>query len=113
MRPSTTCCSRAGGSAARATSTRADEFRDETGLESFDALLTTVAAFLHAAERRLGHGDLEAVEADHAGLEPLAEQAHSLGVVRETEGGQTVRQPVGFTHHRVEVAEWIQQGDGT
>ncbi len=50
----------------------ADEFGHQAGLQALDALLAAVPAFLHAAERRLGHRDLEAVEADHAGLQALA-----------------------------------------
>jgi hypothetical protein len=68
-------------------------------------------ALLHPAERRLGHRDLEAVDADHAGLDALAEQVHAARIVREAERGEPVRQPVRLADHRVEVVEWIQQRD--
>src|SRR5690606_28847397 len=79
----------AGSVPAPATGTRlrlGDELGDKAGVESFDAFLRAVAAFLHAAEWRFGHRDHEAVDAEHARLHLLANQVHPLRVLREGVG---------------------------
>src|SRR6478752_2580427 len=48
------------------TSPLRDELGDKVGAQPLDAALAAVAAFLDAAERRLGRGDGNRVDANHA-----------------------------------------------
>src|ERR1041385_4468566 len=67
-----------------------DELLVHVDLEALDAALVAVAGILDAAERRLRCRDRDAVHADHAGLERIADRGRGLrrgceGVSRQAE----------------------------
>src|SRR5215212_4237331 len=64
--------------------------RLEVLLDSLLAALAAEAGLLHAAERRGGVRDEALVEADHAGLQPLAYADRALEVARVDVGHQAV-----------------------
>ncbi len=72
-----------------------------------------MTAFLHATEGRLGHRNPEAVDANHAGLDLLAEQIDRARRTAERIGREPVRQAVRLLDDRLEARERIHDGDGS
>src|SRR5690606_19244355 len=95
------------GRAVRRASVLADELGDHADIKAFSAFLAAVAALLDPAEGRLRNRNLEAVDADHAGLKTLAKQFHALRRIRERIGREAVGQAVGACHHLVEILEGV------
>src|SRR5690606_39254546 len=56
-----------------------DELRRQIGLQAFAATLGTIAAFVDAAERRLGQGHRKMINAHHAGRQVPAQMCRSAG----------------------------------
>src|SRR5437870_9681938 len=55
-----------------------DELLVHIHLEAFDAALVAVTGILDTAERRLGRRDRHAVDADHTGLQRIADRGRGL-----------------------------------
>src|SRR5665647_2888161 len=76
----------------------ANELRVHIGLQTFDAAFRAVAGLLDAAERRFRRRDRHRVDADHAGLDRIADGDGLRARGGEGIGGETERQRVGALH---------------
>src|SRR5262249_11549000 len=91
-----------GDASRKVTSPLRDELARQVGIEALDAAFMAVARLLDAAERRLRGRDRHAVDADHAGLQRIADQVRGLRRRREGVGRQAVFQRVRALDHFVE-----------
>src|ERR1044072_5096324 len=82
-----------------------DELLVHVDFKALDAALVAVAGVLDAAERRLGRRDRDAVHADHAGLERIADRGRGLRRGREGVGREPELERVRPLHHLVERLE--------
>src|SRR3954468_24004317 len=86
-------------------STLRDELGDQIGAETLDAAFAAMAGFLDAAERRLWRRDGDRIDADHAGLQRVADGGRGRARRGEGIGRKTELQRVGALDHLVEGLE--------